>query len=72
MILGYFYCSRDRVFWQVGRLEGEKPAAIRLSGDNILEEHCYFDNSDGKVFIYCMPDSATVCDFLLMLIALIF
>ncbi|KAK0447936.1 kinesin-like protein [Armillaria borealis] len=43
----------------VGRLEGEKPAAIRLSGDNILEEHCYFDNSDGKVFIYCMPDSAT-------------
>ncbi|KAK0467775.1 kinesin-like protein [Desarmillaria tabescens] len=43
----------------VGRLEGEKPAAIRLSGDNILEEHCYFENNDGKVFIYCMPDSAT-------------
>ncbi|KAJ7667510.1 kinesin-like protein [Mycena polygramma] len=28
----------------VGRLDSEKPAAIRLSGDNILEEHCYFEN----------------------------
>ncbi|KAJ7638375.1 kinesin-like protein [Roridomyces roridus] len=43
----------------VGRLDSEKPAAIRLSGDNILEEHCYFENSDGKVVIYCMPDSVT-------------
>ncbi len=45
---------------QVGRLDSEKNAAIRLSGDNILEEHCYFDNAEGKVFIYSMPDSATV------------
>lgn len=45
---------------QVGRLDSEKPAAIRLSGDNILEEHCYFENTDGKVVIHCMPDSVTV------------
>ncbi|KAJ6543932.1 kinesin-like protein [Mycena capillaripes] len=43
----------------VGRLDSEKPAAIRLSGDNILEEHCYFENMDGKVVIHCMPDSVT-------------
>ncbi|KAF4615993.1 hypothetical protein D9613_011478 [Agrocybe pediades] len=43
----------------VGRLDSERPAAIRLSGDNILEEHCYFENNDGKVVIVCMPDSVT-------------
>ncbi|XP_006459796.1 hypothetical protein AGABI2DRAFT_202190 [Agaricus bisporus var. bisporus H97] len=43
----------------VGRLDNEKPAAIRLSGDKILEEHCYFDNIDGKVTLECMPDSIT-------------
>ncbi|KAF8164906.1 kinesin-like protein [Crassisporium funariophilum] len=43
----------------VGRLDSEVPAAIRLSGDNILEEHCYFENTDGKVVIVCMPDSVT-------------
>ncbi|KAF8211660.1 kinesin-like protein [Mycena galopus ATCC 62051] len=43
----------------VGRLDSEKPAAIRLSGDNILEEHCYFENNEGKVVIHCMPDSVT-------------
>ncbi|KAG6853719.1 hypothetical protein C0991_002135 [Blastosporella zonata] len=43
----------------VGRLDSEKPAAIRLSGDNILEEHCHFDNTDGKVVIQCLPDSIT-------------
>ncbi|KAF9498237.1 kinesin-domain-containing protein [Pleurotus eryngii] len=44
----------------VARLDSEKPAAIRLSGDNILEEHCYFENnSDGKVFLHSMPDSVT-------------
>jgi len=37
-----------------------KPAAIRLSGDNILEEHCAFDNVDGKVTLLSMPDSITV------------
>ncbi|KAJ7896033.1 kinesin-like protein [Mycena olivaceomarginata] len=43
----------------VGRLDSEKAAAIRLSGDNILEEHCYFENNDGKVVIHCLPDSVT-------------
>ncbi|KAG6845825.1 hypothetical protein H0H87_002513 [Tephrocybe sp. NHM501043] len=43
----------------VGRLDSEKPVAIRLSGDNILEEHCHFDNTDGKVVIQSLPDSIT-------------
>ncbi|KAJ8595053.1 kinesin-domain-containing protein [Rhizopogon salebrosus TDB-379] len=43
----------------VGRLDSEKPAAIRLSGENILEEHCYFENTDGKVTIHAMQDSVT-------------
>lgn len=46
---------------QVGRLDSEKPAAIRLSGDNILEEHCFFDNTDGKVTLSAQPNSTTVC-----------
>jgi len=41
-------------------MDSEKPAAIRLSGDNILEEHCAFDNIDGKVTLLSMPDSITV------------
>jgi len=41
-------------------MDSEKPAAIRLSGDKILEEHCHFDNVDGKVTIQGMPDSITV------------
>lgn len=45
---------------QVGRLDSEKPAAIRLSGDNILEEHCFFDNADGKVTLSAQPNSTTV------------
>jgi kinesin family member 1 len=44
----------------IGRLDSEKAAAIRLSGDNILEEHCYFENNDGKVTLHSMPDSVTV------------
>ncbi|KIM45780.1 hypothetical protein M413DRAFT_440818 [Hebeloma cylindrosporum] len=43
----------------IGRLDSEVPAAIRLSGDNILEEHCYLENNDGKVTIVCMPNSVT-------------
>jgi kinesin family member 1 len=41
-------------------MDSTKPAAIRLSGDNILEEHCYFENNDGKVLLYSLPDSLTV------------
>ena len=51
---------------KVGRLDSEKPAVIRLSGDNILEEHCFIDNNEGKVTIHSMPDSVTVgtCSFM--------
>jgi hypothetical protein len=41
-------------------MNSDKPAAIRLSGENISEEHCLFENNDGKVTIHCMPDSVTV------------
>ncbi|KAF9268391.1 kinesin-domain-containing protein [Marasmius fiardii PR-910] len=43
----------------VGRLDSDKPAAIRLSGDNILDEHCYFEHTDGKVFLHALPESVT-------------
>ncbi|KII95978.1 hypothetical protein PLICRDRAFT_87278 [Plicaturopsis crispa FD-325 SS-3] len=43
----------------IGRLDSTKGAAIRLSGDNIMEEHCYFENNDGKVTLHSMPDSVT-------------
>ncbi|KAI0092485.1 kinesin-domain-containing protein [Irpex rosettiformis] len=43
----------------VGQLDSEKPAAIRLSGESIKEEHCYFENNDGKVTLHAMPDAVT-------------
>ncbi|KAH8115798.1 kinesin-like protein [Phellopilus nigrolimitatus] len=43
----------------VGRLDSEKSLAIRLSGDNISEEHCYFENNDGKVTFHGLPNSVT-------------
>lgn len=43
----------------VGRMESEKPVHIRLSGDNILEEHCYFENTDGKVMLHSIGDGVT-------------
>ena len=45
---------------QIGRLDSVKPAAIRLSGESIREEHCYFENNDGKVTLHAMPDAVTV------------
>ena len=47
---------------QVGHVDSQKPVAIRLSGETILEEHCYFDNKDGRVTLHAMPDSVTVRD----------
>ena len=47
----------------VGRLESEKMCAIRLSGDSIAEEHCYFENNDGKVTLHAMPNAVTVCTY---------
>ena len=41
-------------------MDSEKPLAIRLSGDNISEEHCYFENTDGKVTLHGSPDGVTV------------
>ncbi|KAI0346933.1 kinesin-domain-containing protein [Trametopsis cervina] len=43
----------------IGRLDSDKPAAIRLSGDSIKEDHCYFENNDGKVTLHAMPDAVT-------------
>ncbi|EKM59534.1 uncharacterized protein PHACADRAFT_137422 [Phanerochaete carnosa HHB-10118-sp] len=42
----------------VGRLD-EKPATIRLSGESIQEEHCYFENNDGKVTLHTIGDAVT-------------
>lgn len=44
----------------MGRLDSDKPAAIRLSGENILEEHCYIDNENGIVTLQAPADSITV------------
>lgn len=46
---------------QVGRLDSDKPAAIRLSGESIKEDHCWFENNDGKVTLHASPDAVTVC-----------
>lgn len=43
-------------------MDSEKTAHIRLSGDNILEEHCYFENTDGKVTLHALTDAITVRD----------
>ena len=43
----------------VGRLDS-KPAAIRLSGESILEEHCILDNDSGVVTLTVPPNSKTV------------
>ncbi|KAF7982304.1 hypothetical protein HWV62_28982 [Athelia sp. TMB] len=43
----------------VGKLDSDQPAAIRLSGDKILDSHCYFENVDGKVTLHAMPESVT-------------
>ncbi|EJD00829.1 kinesin-like protein [Fomitiporia mediterranea MF3/22] len=43
----------------VGRLDSEKALAIRLSGENISEEHCYFENTDGKVTLHGLPGGST-------------
>ena len=44
----------------MGRLDSEKAVHIRLSGNNILEEHCHFENTDGKVTLHALTDAITV------------
>ena len=46
---------------EVGKLDSDKPAAICLSGESIAEEHCYFENTDGRVMLYALPDTVTAC-----------
>ena len=45
---------------QVGRVDSTKLLAIRLTGDNISEEHCYFEKSDGRVTLHGLPGGVTV------------
>ncbi|CAG8485825.1 15941_t:CDS:10, partial [Acaulospora colombiana] len=49
-------CGKTRV----GRLESEEQTEIRLSGENILDEHCFFENIDGKVTLHPRPDCITM------------
>lgn len=44
---------------KVGKLDSEN-AVIRLSGLNIIDEHCYFENNDDIVTIHSLPGSVTV------------
>ncbi|KAG8900937.1 kinesin-like protein Klp8, partial [Tulasnella sp. 403] len=44
----------------VGRLDSEKQTSIRLSGSNIIEEHCTFDNMGGRVTLMAARDSITL------------
>ncbi|GAA5864258.1 hypothetical protein JCM1840_006717 [Sporobolomyces johnsonii] len=49
----------------VGNLDSDKPADIKLSGANILPEHCYFEcttSGDGedKVALHALPGSTTM------------
>ncbi|CAH1762191.1 4166_t:CDS:10 [Entrophospora sp. SA101] len=41
---------------RVGRLESETQADIRLSGEKIQDEHCYFENKDGAVTLHPCND----------------
>ncbi|ORY02908.1 kinesin-domain-containing protein [Basidiobolus meristosporus CBS 931.73] len=45
---------------KVGRMDSDVPADIRLSGSNILEEHCYFENNNGVVTLHADENSMTM------------
>lgn len=45
----------------VGNVAGSASPAIRLSGAQILDEHCVFSNVDGTVTLEALPESLTVC-----------
>ncbi|KAI9267970.1 hypothetical protein BDA99DRAFT_558160 [Phascolomyces articulosus] len=45
---------------KVGRLESAAQPDIRLSGSNILDEHCTFENNNGSVTITPNKDSVTM------------
>jgi kinesin family protein 1 len=57
--LSLLFLHANRLY-QVGNLS-ETAADIRLSGDSILPEHCFFENSpEGKVVLHAMADSTTM------------
>ncbi|KAG0227035.1 kinesin-like protein Klp8 [Actinomortierella wolfii] len=45
---------------QVGRLGSDTPADIRLSGTNIGDQHCYFENVDSVVTLYPGKNTMTM------------
>ncbi|CAB4402777.1 unnamed protein product [Rhizophagus irregularis] len=45
---------------RVGRIESDIPLNIRLKGDNILDEHCWFENIDGVVTLHPHENDATM------------
>lgn len=45
---------------RVGKQEGETSADIRLSGSNIIEDHCYFENINGTVTLHPLGNSMTM------------
>ncbi|KAF9955154.1 kinesin-like protein Klp8 [Mortierella alpina] len=45
---------------QVGRLESLIPADIRLSGTNIHDQHCHFENNNSTVTLYPGKSSMTM------------
>ncbi|KAG0093516.1 kinesin-like protein Klp8 [Podila epicladia] len=45
---------------QVGKLESSSPADIRLSGTNIGDTHCYFENNDSVVTVHPGKSSVTM------------
>jgi kinesin family protein 1 len=44
----------------VGRQESDVNADIRLTGPNILDRHCYFENTNGTVVLYPSKGSMTM------------
>lgn len=47
-------------FTRLGRQESEVPADIRLSGSNILDDHCKFENKNGVVTLHPGKESLTM------------
>ncbi|CAB5354698.1 unnamed protein product [Rhizophagus irregularis] len=45
---------------RIGRLESDTHSDIRLSGENIIDEHCYFENIDGVVTLHPHENSTTM------------
>ena len=42
---------------QVGSAESENVSEIKLSGEGISNEHCFFEShTDGSVFLNALPD----------------